>query len=57
MGYWDGKCFFCYWYAALVAIIALSAKPLYKDLKKKNKNEKVITISTVDSNTDSTSSN
>ena len=32
--YWENKCFFCIFYGALAAIVALSAKPIYKDIKK-----------------------
>jgi hypothetical protein len=55
MGYWENKCFMCLFYGTLAAIIALSAKPIYKDIKKKN--EKVIINSAnVGGSADSTSS-
>jgi hypothetical protein len=43
MGYWDGKCFFCLFWGTLIVIVGLSAKPIYKNIKKKN--EKNITNS------------
>ena len=53
MGYWDGKCFFCLFWGILIVIVGLSAKPIYKNTKKKN--EKVITNSVnVSGSTDST---
>lgn len=43
MGYWENKCFFCLFYGTLAAILALSAKPIYKDIKySKTKVEKNI---------------
>ena len=33
MNYWDGKCFFCIFWGTLIAIIGLSAKPIYMDIK------------------------
>jgi hypothetical protein len=39
--YWENKCFFCLFYGTLAAIIGLSVKPIYKDIKKA-KHEKVI---------------
>ena len=36
MNFWDGKCFGCYFLGALIAIIGLSAKPIYKDIKNGN---------------------
>ena len=55
MGYWDGKCFFCMFWGTLALIVGLSAKPIYKDIKKKN--EKVIINSAnVSGSADSTSS-
>ena len=33
MNYWDGKCFGCIFWGTLIAIIGLSAKPIYKDIK------------------------
>ena len=33
MNFWDGKCFGCYFWGALIAIVGLSAKPIYKDIK------------------------
>ena len=55
MGYWDGKCFFCMFWGTLALIVGLSAKPIYKDIKKKN--EKVIINSAnVGGSADSTSS-
>jgi hypothetical protein len=55
MGYWDGKCFFCMFWGTLALIVGLSAKPIYKDIKKKN--EKVIINNVnVSGSTDSTSS-
>jgi hypothetical protein len=47
MGYWDGKCFFCLFWGTLIVIVGLSAKPIYKNVKKKN--EKII-INSVDVN-------
>lgn len=53
--YWENKCFFCIFYGALAAIVALSAKPIYKDIKNSyRKNEKVIRKSNISRNTDST---
>lgn len=53
MGYWDGKCFFCLFWGTLIVIVGLSAKPIYKNIKKKN--ETVITNSVnVSGSTDST---
>ena len=55
MGYWDGKCFFCIFWGTLALIVGMSAKPIYKDIKKKN--EKVIINNVnVSGSTDSTSS-
>jgi hypothetical protein len=55
MGYWDGKCFFCMFWGTLALIVGLSAKPIYKDIKKKN--EKVIINNVnVSGSADSTSS-
>ena len=51
--YWENKCFFCIFFGALAAIVALSAKPIYKDIKKA-KNEKIIRKSNISRNTDST---
>jgi len=56
MNFWDGKCFGCYFWGALIAIIGLSAKPIYKDIKK-GKNEKVISYNVGGSFSDSASTN
>ena len=58
MNYWEGKCFMCLFWGTLIAIIGLSAKPIYDDIKKtKKKNEKVIVNdASISRSTDSTSS-
>jgi hypothetical protein len=55
MGYWENKCFMCLFYGTLAAIIALSAKPIYKDIKKKNE-KVIINDANVSGSADSTSS-
>lgn len=53
--YWEGKCFFSIFWGTLALIVGLSAKPIYKDIKKKN--EKVIINGVnVSGSADSTSS-
>ena len=56
MGYWDDKCFMCLFWSTLALIVGLSAKPIYKDIKKA-KNEKVITHNISVNSIDSTRTN
>lgn len=35
MGYWEGKCFFCYWFGTLALIVTLSVHSISKDKKEK----------------------
>jgi hypothetical protein len=56
--YWENKCFFCIFFGALAAIVALSAKPIYKDIKNSyRKNEKTTVTHISKQNSDSTSIN
>jgi len=41
MGYWENKCFMCLWYSTLAAIVALSAKPIYNDIKQAKHKRKI----------------
>jgi len=39
MGYWEGKCFFCYWIGAIVAIIGLSINTTVKETKQSSQSD------------------
>jgi hypothetical protein len=41
MNYWDGKCFFCIFWSTLVLIVALSASPIYEDIKVQKRKKKI----------------
>ena len=51
--YWENKCFFCLFWGTLTIIVGLSAKPLFKDFKKKNETV-IINNANVGGSTDST---
>jgi hypothetical protein len=55
--YWENKCFFCIFFGALAAIVALSAKPIYKDIKNSYRKNEKTTVTHNKQNSDSTSIN
>jgi hypothetical protein len=55
--YWENKCFFCIFYGALAAIVALSSKPIYKDIKNSYRKNEKTTVTHNKQNSDSTSIN
>lgn len=52
--YWEGKCFMCLFWGTLAAIVALSSKPIYNDIKNAKKKKEKTTVVTNKQNLDST---